>query len=224
VKVERGYTGQTAGSVLLTMGRTKVLCTASVEHSVPKWMENKGRGWVTAEYGMLPGSTPGGRKFREKFKTDGRSAEIQRLIGRALRAVVDFEILGERTIWIDCDVLEADGGTRTAAITGGYIALADAIAAMKKEGVPFAAEPLTGLVGAVSVGIVKKVPMLDLCYQEDVSASVDMNVVMTDDDKLIEVQGTAEGAPFSRGRLNEMLDLATKGIRELHAIQKECRS
>ena len=220
VKVTRGFTGQAPGSVLLEMGRTKLLCTAAIEHSVPRWLVDKGRGWVTAEYGMLPGSTPG-RKPRERGRADGRSTEIQRLIGRSIRAVVDFEILGERTIWLDCDVLEADGGTRTAAITGAYVALVDAIRALKKEGVEFPADPLSGMVAAVSVGIVRGKPVLDLNYQEDSSAAVDMNVVMTDDDRLIEVQGTAEGAPFTRGRLNELLDIAAKGIKDLNAIQKK---
>jgi len=224
VKITRGVTRQTPGSVLIEMGRTKVLCTASVEHAVPAWMEGKGRGWVTAEYGMLPGSTPGGRKPRERLKTDGRTAEIQRLNGRAVRAVMDFELLGERTIWLDCDVLEADGGTRTASITGAYIALMDAVKSMRDEGVKFAAEPVSGPVAAVSVGIVNKNPALDLNYVEDSAAAVDMNVVMTEDDRIIEVQGTAEGAPFTRGRLNELLDLATRGIRELHAIQKKALS
>ena len=220
VKLTRGFTGQAPGSVLLEMGRTKLLCTAVIEHSVPRWLANKGRGWVTAEYGMLPGSTAD-RKPRERGRTDGRSTEIQRLIGRSIRAVVDFEILGERTIWLDCDVLEADGGTRTAAITGAYVALVDAIRALKKDGVQFPADPLSGMVAAVSVGIVRGKPVLDLNYQEDSSAAVDMNVVMTGDDRLIEVQGTAEGAPFTRGRLNELLDLAAKGINDLNAIQKK---
>ena len=221
VSFVRGFTRQAPGSVLVRMGNTQVLCTATVEHNVPKWMEGKGKGWVTAEYAMVPGSTPKGRKKRERGKIDGRSAEIQRLIGRALRAVVDFEILGERTIWVDCDVLEADGGTRTASITGAWVALYDAIENMKKEGIPFAAEPLMGKVSAISVGIVDRHCALDLDYREDSRASVDLNVVMTDDDRIIEVQGTAEGAPFSREKLDELLNLATKGIRDLLELQAE---
>lgn len=221
LKFTRGFTKQTPGSVLVEMGRTKVLCTAAVDHSVPKWMEGKGRGWVTAEYGMLPGSTPEGRKQRERSKPDGRTAEIQRLVGRALRAAVDLELLGERTIWLDCDVLEADGGTRTASITGAWVALVDAVRWFKREGITFPAEPVTNVVAAVSVGIVGGAPVLDLNYAEDSKASVDMNVVMTDGDLLVEVQGTAEGAPFARGRLNELLDLATKGVKQVHALQKK---
>ncbi len=221
VKVTRHYTSNPAGSVLIEFGSTKVLCTAMVEHDVPKWLEGKGQGWVTAEYGMLPASTAE-RKQRERAgKTDGRTSEIQRLIGRALRAIVDMELLGERTIWLDADVLEADGGTRTAAITGSYIALADAIASLQKDGVKFAASPIRDSVAAVSVGVVRGEPMLDLAYVEDSQAEVDMNVVLTGKGLIVEVQGTAEKTPFDTSRLMAMYRLAEKGITELKRIQAE---
>lgn len=221
VKITRHFTGSAPGSVLIEMGRTKVLCTAAIEHSVPLWLEGKGKGWITAEYGMLPASTPQ-RKQRERgAKVDGRSVEIQRIIGRAIRAVVDLEILGERTIWVDCDVLEADGGTRTAAITGAYVAVVDAVEGLKREGVSFAATPITGIVAAVSVGILHGTLLLDLCYEEDSRAEVDMNVAMTGTGELIEVQGTAEHKPFSRETMTRMVDFAETGIRKLIEIQKQ---
>ena len=221
VSFVRGYTSNAQGSVLVSFGRTKVLCTAVVAHEVPAWLEGKGVGWVTAEYGMLPGST-NDRKPRERSgKTDGRTAEIQRLIGRAARAVVDMEMLGERTIWLDCDVLEADGGTRTAAITGAYVALVDAVRAMEKEGIRFAAPPVKDSVAAVSVGIVRGEPLLDLNYQEDSKADVDMNVVLTGKGLIVELQGTAEKTPFDVQRLLALHGLAEKGIAELRELQKK---
>ena len=224
VSFVRNYTSNAQGSVLVSFGRTKVLCTAVVAHEVPAWLEGKGVGWVTAEYGMLPGST-NERKPRERAgKTDGRTAEIQRLIGRAARAVVDMELLGERTIWLDCDVLEADGGTRTAAITGSYVALADAVRAMEKEGIKFAAPPIKDSVAAVSVGIVRGEPLLDLNYQEDSKADVDMNVVLTGKGLIVELQGTAEKTPFDVQRLLSMHGLAEKGIAQLRDLQKKALS
>ena len=221
VKFTRVFTANAAGSVLVEFGRTKVLCTAVVAHEVPAWLEGKGVGWVTAEYGMLPGST-NDRKPRERAgKTDGRSAEIQRLIGRAARAVVDMELLGERTIWLDCDVLEADGGTRTAGITGAYVALVDAVRSMEKEGIKFAASPVKDSVAAVSVGIVKGEPLLDLNYPEDSKADVDMNVVLTGKGLIVELQGTAEKTPFDAARLMALYQLAEKGIAELRDLQKQ---
>ena len=221
VKFTRRFTANAAGSVLVEFGRTKVLCTAVVAHEVPAWLEGKGVGWVTAEYGMLPGST-NDRKPRERAgKTDGRTAEIQRLIGRAARAVVDMELLGERTIWLDCDVLEADGGTRTAGITGAYVALVDAVRAMEKDGIRFAAPPIRDSVAAVSVGVVKGVPLLDLNYPEDSKADVDMNVVLTGKGLIVEVQGTAEKTPFDLARLLELHKLAEKGVGELRELQKK---
>ncbi len=220
VVVTRRYTSSAPGSVLLEMGRTKVLCTAMVDHAVPAWLEGRGRGWVTAEYGMLPASTQD-RKPRERSgKTDGRTSEIQRLIGRALRAVVDMEMLGERTVWLDCDVLEADGGTRTAAITGAYVALVDAVRSLEAEGLKFAAPPVRDSVAAVSVGVVKGEPLLDLCYEEDSGAEVDMNVVLTGRGLIVEVQATAEKTPFDAARLMALHGLAEKGIAELREIQK----
>lgn len=221
VSISRNYTSSAPGSVLIEMGRTKVLCTASVEHSVPPWMEGRGKGWVTAEYGMLPASTPD-RKPRERGgKTDGRTSEIQRLIGRAARAVVDMEMLGERTIWLDCDVLEADGGTRTAAITGAYVALMDAVRSLEKEGVKFAAAPVKDSVAAVSVGVFRNELLLDLCYEEDSRADVDMNVVLTGRGLIVEVQGTAEKTPFDTSRLMALYKLAEKGIAQLREHQKQ---
>ena len=221
VRFTRHYTTAAPGSVLIEMGLTKVLCTASIEHSVPPWLEGRGQGWVTAEYGMLPGSTPD-RKPRERAgKTDGRTSEIQRLIGRAIRAIVDMEILGEKTIWLDCDVLEADGGTRTAAITGAYVALMDAVRSLEKEGVKFAAPPVKDSVAAVSVGVFKNELLLDLCYQEDSKADVDMNVVLTGRGLIVEVQGTAEKTPFDTSRLMALYKLAEKGIGQLRDLQKQ---
>jgi ribonuclease PH len=220
VQFTRRYTSSTPGSVLVEFGRTKVLCTASIAHEVPKWLEGKGQGWVTAEYGMLPGST-NERKQRERSgKTDGRTSEIQRLIGRAMRAIIDMELLGEKTIWLDCDVLEADGGTRTAAITGAYVALMDAIKSLEKDGVKFAAPPLKDSVAAVSVGVFRNELLLDLCYEEDSRAEVDMNVVLTGRGLIVEVQGTAEKTPFDSTRLMALYRLAEKGCLQLKDLQK----
>jgi ribonuclease PH len=209
------------GSVLIEQGETRVICTASAVENVPRWMAGKGRGWVTAEYGMLPAST-GDRKQRDvtKGRPDGRTVEIQRLIGRALRGVVDFEALGERTIWIDCDVLQADAGTRCASITGGYVALALAIDRLIVEGL-LTASPLTQTVAAISCGMIDGEPRLDLDYLEDSTAEVDMNVVMTGDGGLVEVQATAERTPLSRAHLDDLLALAGAGIESLQAAQAE---
>ena len=219
LKIKRRYTRNAAGSVLIQAGRTTVLCTASVEEQVPPWMKGQGRGWVTAEYGMLPGSTSP-RKKRDVLKTDGRTTEIQRLIGRSLRAIMDLDALGERTIAIDCDVLEADGGTRTASITGAMIALVDAIASLKS--LPDSArQPLKDSISAISVGIVNGQPVLDLDYVEDVAATVDMNVVMTGRGQFVELQGTGEEATFSEQELAALLALARVGIGELKSIQQQ---
>jgi ribonuclease PH len=219
VTIEPGFVRTADGSALISQGETRVICTASVNESVPRWMEGKGRGWVTAEYAMLPAST-GERKARDisRGKQDGRGVEIQRLIGRSLRGVVDFEALGERTVYIDCDVLQADGGTRCASITGGYVALELAARKLVADG-RLTQLPLTGSVAAVSCGIVEGVPLLDLDYPEDSSAEVDANVVMTGDGGLVEVQATAERTPLSRAHLDELLALAQQGIDELRAIQ-----
>jgi len=208
------------GSALIEAGGTRVICTASVDESVPRWMKGQGKGWVTAEYGMLPAST-GDRKQRDvsKGRPDGRTVEIQRLIGRSLRGVIDFKALGERTVWIDCDVLEADGGTRCASITGGYVALELALARLVAEG-KLDALPLTGSIAAVSCGVVDGEPLLDLDYPEDSTAEVDMNVVMTGDGGLIEVQATGERTPLSRTSLDALLALAATGIEELRAAQR----
>lgn len=221
VRIEPGFVPAASGSVLICAGETRVICTASVEESVPRWMAGKGRGWVTAEYGMLPAST-GQRKQRDvtKGRPDGRTVEIQRLIGRSLRGVVDFRALGERTVWIDCDVLQADGGTRCAAITGGYVALELACRGLLAEQ-KLEALPLTGSLAAVSCGIVGGSALLDLDYSEDSSAEVDANVVMTGDGGLIEVQATAERTPLSRAHLDELLALAGEGIARLRAAQLE---
>src|SRR3954466_1452418 len=217
----RDYTELAMGSVLVEMGRTRVLCTASVEERVPPWLRGTGRGWVTAEYSLLPGST-GERVAREaaKGKQSGRTQEIQRLIGRALRSVTDLTAMAEVQIVVDCDVLQADGGTRIAAICGGYVALHDALTRLMGLG-RISVHPLHQACAAISVGIVDTVPVLDLPYVEDSRAEVDMNVVMTDDGTYIEVQGTAEGAAFSRSELDSMLDLAGKGITEILALQRE---
>jgi ribonuclease PH len=217
--IEPGFVRTATGSALISMGETRVICTASVQQSVPRWLAGSGRGWVTAEYGMLPAST-GERKQRDisRGKADGRSVEIQRLIGRSLRGVVDFELLGERTVYIDCDVLQADGGTRCASITGGLVALQLACRRLIAEGA-LDRLPLTGTVAAVSCGIVDGVPLLDLDYREDSSAEVDANVVMTGDGGLVEVQATAERTPLSRAHLDELLALAAKGIVELRGLQ-----
>jgi ribonuclease PH len=220
VHIEPGFMSTASGSALMCMGGTRVICTASVAETVPRWMQGKGRGWVTAEYGMLPAST-GERKQRDvsKGRPDGRTVEIQRLIGRALRGVVDFERLGERTVWVDCDVLEADGGTRCAAITGGYVALELALAGLVGEGL-LDALPLTESVAAVSCGVVEGQAVLDLDYPEDSSAEVDMNVVMTGDGGLVEVQATGERTPLSRASLDELLGLAADGIAALRDAQR----
>jgi ribonuclease PH len=221
VRFTRHFTSSAPGSVLVEFGKTKVLCTASVAYEVPAWMEGRGQGWVTAEYGMLPGSTQD-RKPRERSgKTDGRSAEIQRLIGRSMRAAVDLELLGERTLWLDCDVLEADGGTRTAGITGAYVALVDAVRSMEKEGIKFAASPIKDSVAAVSVGVVRNELLLDLCYEEDSKAEVDMNVILTGRGLIVEVQGAAEKTPFDTSRLMALYKLAEKGIGQLRELQKQ---
>ncbi|QOR36948.1 ribonuclease PH [Clostridium sp. 'deep sea'] len=206
-------------SVLISMGNTRVLCAATVVESVPPFLVGSGKGWLTAEYSMLPAATPS-RNRRERFKISGRTQEIQRLIGRSLRAIIDLHKLGERTITIDCDVIEADGGTRTASITGGYIALALAIQKFMKNGI-LKANPLKGKCAAISVGIVNGKPILDLCYREDVKADVDMNVVMMDNNKFIEIQGTGEESVFSYNQLQEMLSLAQKGINELFENQEK---
>ena len=216
VTFERDYTDMTPGSVLVSFGRTKVLCTASIEDEVPRWMRGRGTGWVTAEYSMLPGSSP----ERIQRKVSGRSQEIQRLIGRSLRAVCDMAVLGEKLITVDCDVLQADGGTRTASISGGYVALHDACSRLVQAGL-LSANPLTDQLAAISVGIVGGTPVLDLPYAEDAHAEVDMNVVMTGAGGFVEVQGTAEGAPFSRSELDTMLGLAEKGIAEIVGLQRE---
>jgi ribonuclease PH len=207
------------GSVLIEMGRTRVLCNASVEDKVPAWMAETGTGWLTAEYAMLPGSTHT-RTPRETRGLRGRTQEIRRLIGRSLRAAVDLDLLGERTLIVDCDVLQADGGTRTAAITGGYVAVALALRRLAKRGI-VPPETLKPPVAAVSTGVVGNEVQLDLCYAEDRDAEVDLNVVMMDGGRLIDVQGTAEGAPFSRETLNRMLDLAAQGIVQLIQRQRE---
>ena len=220
ITFERGFTDQTAGSVLVSFGRTKVLCTVSVDDDVPRWMRGSGEGWVTAEYSMLPGSS-GERVSREakKGKQKGRTLEIERLIGRALRAVVDMKALGEREITVDCDVLQADGGTRTASICGGYVALHDACSKLLEAGV-IESHPVVEECAAISVGIVDASALLDLPYVEDSAAEVDMNVVMTGTGKFVEVQGTAEGEPFDRTQLEAMLGLAEKGIYEIIDLQK----
>ncbi len=220
VKIKRAYTRMSPGSVLYQAGNTTVLCTAGVENSVPAWMVGKGRGWITAEYNMLPHSTRP-RKARERAKIDGRTTEIQRLIGRSLRAVVDLDALGERSVTVDCDVLEADGGTRTASITGAFIALVDALQSVRKELPDPAKFPLRDSVAAVSVGIVGGKPVLDLDYAQDVDAEVDMNVVMTGNGRFVEIQGTGEEATFDDDELASLLKLAKAGIRELSALQKK---
>jgi ribonuclease PH len=221
VSIEPGFVRSATGSALISCGDTRVICTASAQDSVPKWLTGKGRGWVTAEYGMLPAST-GERRQRDvaKGRLDGRSVEIQRLIGRSLRGVVDFEALGERTVYVDCDVLEADGGTRCASITGGYVALELACRRLAAKG-RLERLPLTSSIAAVSCGIVDGVAMLDLDYSEDSTAEVDANVVMTGDGGLVEVQATAERTPLSRASLDELLALAQAGIEQLRGAQAD---
>ena len=221
VKITNNYLMHAEGSVLIEMGKTKVICTASVEDKVPPFLKGSGTGWVTAEYGMLPRSTEF-RKIRDssRGKIDGRTQEIQRLIGRALRSVVDLSILGEKTIWVDCDVIQADGGTRTASITGAYIALIEALKRMHGKG-QLASNPVKNFVSAISIGIVEDNIMLDLCYEEDSRAQVDMNIVMTDKGEFIEIQGTGETSPFNGRELNDMLFLAEKACKHLFKKQEE---
>ncbi|HEX8803906.1 MAG TPA: ribonuclease PH, partial [Acidimicrobiales bacterium] len=221
ISFERDFTEMAAGSCLVSFGATRVLCTASVDEDVPRWMRGRGRGWVTAEYSMLPGSSP--ERIRREVKEgrpSGRTQEIQRLIGRALRTSCDMAALGERQVTVDCDVLQADGGTRTASICGGYLALHDALARLVQRGV-IGSHPLTALCAAVSVGVVDGTPVLDLPYEEDSRAEVDMNVVMTSEGRFVEVQGTAEGLAFTRGELDDMLGLAEKGITEIIGLQQQ---
>jgi ribonuclease PH len=223
VTIERGWSTQAEGSALISFGNTKVLCTASFTNGVPRWMSGKGKGWVTAEYAMLPRAT-NSRMDREavKGRIGGRTHEISRLIGRSLRAIVDMKALGENTIVIDCDVLQADGGTRTAAITGAYVAMVDAIEwAREKKFIGQKSKPLIDSVSAISVGIIDGTPMLDLAYVEDVRAETDMNVVVTGRGLFVEVQGTAEGAPFDRAELDSLLDLALIGTNDLAARQRQ---
>ena len=226
IKITRGWLQNAEGSVLIEFGNTRVLCVASFTPGVPRWLKDSGKGWVTSEYAMLPRATHT-RSDREsvKGKLGGRTQEISRLVGRSLRGIVDTKALGENTIVIDCDVLQADGGTRTAAITGAYVALADAITWAKAQGhIKKEAQPLTDSVAAISVGIIDGTPMLDLCYEEDVRAETDMNVVCSGDGKFIEVQGTAEGKPFDRALLDSLLDLAVAGCAELTSLQKAALS
>jgi ribonuclease PH len=220
VRMTPGFISSASGSVLFEIGATRLICTAMVEESVPPWKRGRGTGWVTSEYGMLPGST-GERKARDvsRGKADGRTVEIQRLVGRSLRSIVDFAALGERTVWLDCDVIQADGGTRCAAICGGFVALRAALDGLVERGL-LRAVPLTDSVAAVSVGIVEGEPLLDLAYSEDSRAEVDMNVVMTGSGELVEVQATAERTPFGRASLDRLLELAAGGIAELGRAQE----
>ena len=217
VKFTRNYIMHPQGAVLVEMGNTKVICTATIEEKVPHFLKGSEQGWVTAEYGMLPGST-GSRKSRNTKGIDGRSQEIQRLIGRSLRSIVDLKALGERTIWIDCDVIQADGGTRTASITGAYIALCDAVQFLLNNEI-IQSNPIKTSVAAVSVGIYESNIILDLCYEEDSKAHVDMNLVMTSQGELIEIQGTGEEKPFTKAQMFELLELGEKGIRDLTNLQ-----
>ena len=220
IRIKRHFTRSSPGSVWYQAGRTTVLCTASVQNSVPEWMKGRGTGWITAEYNMLPNSTQP-RKPRERAgKVDGRTTEIQRLIGRSLRAIIDLAALGERSVTVDCDVLEADGGTRTASITGGFIALVDALRSVQKELPDPSRIPLTDSVAAISVGIVQGKPVLDLDYANDVVAEVDMNVVMTGNGRFVEIQGTGEEATFDDNDLASLLKLARRGIADLRAVQR----
>jgi ribonuclease PH len=221
VKIQRSFIENAEGSVLISIGNTRVICTASIEDRVPPFLKDQKRGWVTAEYSMLPRATQT-RTLRESTtgRISGRTHEIQRLIGRALRSVVDLSGIGERTIWIDCDVLQADGGTRTASITGAFICLSDALRYALRNGL-IEKSPLKDYLAAISVGVVRGKPMVDLCYAEDSIAEVDMNVVMTGNGKFVEIQGTAEGVPFSRDSLDRLIKLAEKGIHNLIAIQKK---
>lgn len=219
-KITRNYTKYAEGSVYIEVGDTKVLCNVSIEDKVPPFLKGSGEGWITAEYNMLPRAT-GTRKVRDiaRLKIDGRTMEIQRLIGRALRSVVDLKALGEKTLWVDCDVIQADGGTRTTSITGAFIAMVDAVNKLHKEK-PFKVYPIRNFVAATSVGIVNDEKIIDLCYEEDSNAKVDMNVIVTDEGEFVEVQGTGEEAPMKRSELNELLDLGEKGIKQMIALQK----
>ncbi len=219
IRITKNYLKSAEGSVLIEMGDTKVICTATVDKSVPPFLRGKGVGWVTAEYAMLPRSSAQ-RISRERSKVGGRTHEIQRLIGRALRSVVDMNALGERTVLIDCDVIQADGGTRTASITGAYIALVEALLHIKAQGT-IDQVPVTDYLAAISVGIVDGKPVLDLCYKEDSAAEVDLNLVMTGTGKIVEVQGTAEGEPFSKAEMNKLIALGEKGIKALIKKQRE---
>ncbi len=221
VKVHRNFIGAAEGSVLISMGNTRVICTASIEDRVPLFLKDQKKGWITAEYSMLPRSTQT-RLIRESStgRISGRTHEIQRLIGRALRSVVDLSVIGERTIWMDCDVIEADGGTRTAAITGAFICLSDALKYALRNGL-IDRTPLKDYLAAISVGVVNGEPRIDLCYSEDSMAEVDMNVVMTGDGKIVEIQGTAEGTPFSKTALDSLIKLAEEGINSLINMQKK---
>jgi ribonuclease PH len=221
VKIQRNFIENAEGSVLISMGNTRVICTASIEEKVPHFLKDQKRGWVTAEYSMLPRATQT-RSVRESAigRVSGRTHEIQRLIGRALRSVVDLSAVGERTIWIDCDVLQADGGTRTASITGAFICLSDALKYALRNGL-IEKSPLKDYLAAISVGVVRGEPMIDLCYAEDSAAEVDMNVVMTGSGRFVEIQGTAEGLPFSKAILDSLLKLAEDGIDSLIAVQKK---
>ena len=219
VSIERGFMQHAEGSALIKMGDTHVICTASVENRVPHFLRGTDTGWITAEYAMLPRSTHT-RSQRETQGTKGRTQEIQRLIGRALRAVIDLEKLGTHTLWIDCDVLQADGGTRTASISGAYVAVVDAINTLKNEG-EIEEDPLGDSVAAVSVGIIDNTPMLDLCYAEDATAEVDMNIVMTGQGDFVEVQGTAEGNPFTLDQMQHLIALGQKGISEIAQLQRD---
>lgn len=218
ITITRNFNKFAEGSVLIESGDTKVVCTATVDEKVPPFLRGKGQGWITAEYSMLPRATEV-RNMREIFRPSGRTMEIQRLIGRALRSVVDLKAMGERTVWLDCDVLQADGGTRTAAITGAFLALADAFKGLKGKKM-IENNPIRNYVAAISAGIVEGQKMLDLRYVEDSQAQVDMNVVMTDEGQIVEIQGTGEAFPFTRQDMNELMDLAFKGISELIDIQK----
>ncbi|MBM7836358.1 ribonuclease PH [Clostridium sardiniense] len=219
-KVTRNYTKYAEGSVYIEVGDTKVLCNVSIEDKVPPFLKGSGEGWITAEYNMLPRST-GTRKIRDiaRLKIDGRTMEIQRLIGRALRSVVDLKALGEKTLWIDCDVIQADGGTRTTSITGAFIAMVDAVNKLHKER-PFKVYPIRSFVAATSIGIVNGEKVIDLCYEEDSNAKVDMNIIGTEEGEFVEVQGTGEESPMTRSELNELLDLGEKGLKQMISIQK----
>lgn len=221
VKITRNYLLHPFGSVLIEMGNTKVICTAMIEENIPRFLKGTNSGWITSEYSMLPAST-NRRKVRDstRGRIDGRTQEIQRLIGRSLRSIVDLSKVGERTIWIDCDVIQADGGTRTAAITGSFVAMVDALNKLYEEG-KISRIPITNYLAAISVGVGEEGPLLDLCYEEDHKALVDMNIVMTDKNEFVEIQGTGEENTFTRAELNDILDLAESGIKDLIEIQKE---